>query len=133
MGAALAGPHGPINMRLSFPHPYWYEVGMLKVPASIQYRPAYKKPCFGLRLRTLSRATAGGVCHKKFKHTNEVFAANEPNSLGPISNGTQQVSNGIHSYERTCIHYIFYIKSAYPKITFNSMFTRLGTDYEIRN
>ena len=31
----LAGHHGPINnMRLSFPHPlYWYEVGMLKVPA----------------------------------------------------------------------------------------------------
>ena len=28
--------HGPVNMRLSFPHPllvyYWYEVGMLKVP-----------------------------------------------------------------------------------------------------
>ena len=32
-GAALAGHPGPFNIRLSFPHLYWYEVGMLKAPA----------------------------------------------------------------------------------------------------
>ena len=31
--AALAGHHGPINMRLSFPHIHcWYKVGVLKIP-----------------------------------------------------------------------------------------------------
>ena len=59
----------------------------------VQYRPAfYKKHHFGLRLKTLSRATALGVCHKKFKYyTNGVYAANGPNFLGPISYGTQPV------------------------------------------
>ena len=30
-GAAFAGHHGPINVRLSFPSSTWHEVGMLKV------------------------------------------------------------------------------------------------------
>ena len=34
----LADHHGPINIRLSFPHPLLvYEVGMLKVPADIRF------------------------------------------------------------------------------------------------
>ena len=54
----------------------------IHITVVVQYRPAYKKHYFGLRLKTLSRATAIGVCHRKFKHTNEVYAANEPNFLG---------------------------------------------------
>ena len=74
---------------------------------NIQYRPASKKHHLGLRVNTLSRATAWGPCHKEFKHTNELYAANEPNFLGPISYVTQQVEPHflmacmyIHSYER---------------------------------
>ena len=50
----------------------------------IQYRPAYKKRYFGLSLKTLSsRATARGLCHLKFKHTNEVYAIRK--TLGLLS------------------------------------------------
>ena len=43
-GAGLAGHYGPINMRLSFPHPLnWYKVGMLKVPAN--YSVYYLECC----------------------------------------------------------------------------------------
>ena len=38
VSAALAGHHGPIHIRISFPHThYWYEVGMLKVPYNLLY------------------------------------------------------------------------------------------------
>ena len=54
--------------------------------------------------------------NKKFKHTNEeVYAANEPNFLCPISYGTQQVepqfvmAYQVHSYERVGAVYNNYI------------------------
>ena len=37
MSASLAGHHGPINIRLSFPHPLLYEVGMLYIYIYIIY------------------------------------------------------------------------------------------------
>ena len=60
---------------------------------------------FGLRVKTLSRATALGVCHKKFKHTlmrcmrrmSPIFQAQfilSPNKL------RASISCGIHSYKR---------------------------------
>ena len=34
-GAAFAGHHGPINLRLSFHTHYWYEVGLIKVSEAL--------------------------------------------------------------------------------------------------
>ena len=59
------------------------------------------------------------LCHKKFKHTNEVYGANEPNFLGPIFYGTQQVepqflmAYQVHSYERASTCSEWYSSSAH--------------------
>ena len=45
----------------------------------------------GAECTLIRRRAVRDIRHKKFKHTNEVYAVNEPNFLGLISYGTQQV------------------------------------------
>ena len=52
--AALAGHHGPINMRFYFRTHFWYEVGMLKVPDITHSRHSLP-------------VLACSYCHKAFK------------------------------------------------------------------
>ena len=51
----------------------------------LQYRPAYKKHYFGVRLKTLSRAAtiAGGICHKKLKYLSHLAALSKRAASGP--------------------------------------------------